>query len=72
MFLIMDFQKLKVERKEYNNKIIELISNFLDTHNDIRFNQLMYILNNTVDYFNEEPKITYKRFLNTLQNECNK
>lgn len=68
----MDFQKLKEERIEYNNKIIELISNFLNNHNDIRFNQLMYILNNTVDYFNEEPQITYKRFLDTLQNECEK
>jgi hypothetical protein len=33
----------------------------------MRFNQMMYIINETKDYFNEEPWDTYERLKKALQ-----
>lgn len=57
---------LKANRELYNNKILDLLSGFLKENPDIRFNQLMFILNGTSDHFNEEPEITFNRFSKKL------
>lgn len=57
------------DRIKYNSAIIKLIENYLSKYPDLRFNQLMYILNGTDDFFNEEPKQTYSRFYKKLNEE---
>lgn len=56
----MDFKKLKERRTEYNKLVVEKINKILE-NSDLRFNQLMYIINGTDDHFNEEPWVTLKR-----------
>lgn len=70
----MDSQiREKIEsRPEFNKKIIELLERVLvdgelTDCRALRFNQLMYILNGTEDFFNEEPTDTYRRFKKTLK-----
>ena len=62
----MDFNKLKENRKKYNQEIIDILSKELES-GDLRFNQLIYIINETNDYFNEEPHITLKRIKEKLK-----
>lgn len=57
----MDFKKLNEKRVLYNSMILNKLYDILDKNPDLRFNQLMYIINSTDDYFNEEPWATYKR-----------
>ncbi len=64
----MDYKKLKQDRKLYNNLIIEKLFKIL-IENDLRFNQLIYLINGTKDYFNEEPKETYKRICKLLNDK---
>lgn len=56
----MDFIKLKNKRKEYNERVINEIKTILEC-SDLRFNQLMFLINGTEDYFNEEPWKTLER-----------
>lgn len=49
------------QREKYNDKILYELTNILNENPTLRFNQIMFILNETNDYFNEEPKITYER-----------
>jgi hypothetical protein len=56
--------EIDLNRQIYNQKILDLITNLLSKHPYIRFNQLMYIINETNDYFNEEPWDTYERIKN--------
>lgn len=58
--------ELDLNRQIYNQKILDLITNFLSNNPYIRFNQLMYIINETNDYFNEEPWDTYERIKDKL------
>lgn len=58
--------ELDINRQIYNQKILDLITKYLSKHPYIRFNQLMYIINETNDYFNEEPWDTYERIKNKL------
>ena len=62
----MDFNKLKDNRKKYNQEIIDILSKELES-GDLRFNQLIYIINETNDYFNEEPQITLQRIKEKLK-----
>lgn len=59
--------ELDLYRQTYNQKILDYITEFLSRHPYIRFNQLMYIINGTADFFAEEPWETYKRIKNILQ-----
>lgn len=61
----MDFNKLKENRSINNKLILDILHNQLES-GDLRFNQLMYIINETNDYFNEEPHITLKRIKEKL------
>lgn len=54
------FNELFFKRRKYNNEILDRISLILNNTN-LRFNQLMYIINEQEDYFNEEPWETLKR-----------
>lgn len=58
--------ELDINRQIYNQKILDLITNYLSKYSCIRFNQLMYIINETNDYFNKEPWDTYERIKNKL------
>lgn len=62
----MDFNKLKENRSINNKLILDILYNQLES-GDLRFNQLMYIINETNDYFNEEPHITLKRIKEKLK-----
>ena len=62
----MDFNKLKENRKKYNQEIIDILSKELES-GDLRFNQLIYIINETNDYFNEEPQVTLQRIKEKLK-----
>ena len=53
-------KELLEKRQEYNQLIIDYI-NFKLNDSQIRFNQLMYIINETKDYFYEEPWETWER-----------
>ena len=57
----MDFKKLNEKRKLYNTLILNKLYDILDKNPDLRFNQIMYIVNGTDDHFNEEPWVTLKR-----------
>lgn len=61
----MDFNKLKENRSINNKLILDILHNQLES-GDLRFNQLIYIINETNDYFNEEPHITLKRIKEKL------
>lgn len=50
------------KRRQDNELILQLISEYLrGKGRELRFNQLMYILNGTEDYFHEEPAETLAR-----------
>lgn len=57
--------QLTSTRVEYNNKILKLLTKFLERYPDLRFNQvvagLCMVPEN--DCFYEEPEVTYKRML---------
>lgn len=51
------------KRHQDNELILQLLDEYLrGAGRELRFNQLMYILNGTEDYFNEEPAETLARF----------
>ena len=50
-----------IRRDDYNKRIIDYINKIIEKEPELRFNQIMFILNETNDYFNEEPWFTYKR-----------
>lgn len=56
------------QRQRYNEQVLQLLSEYLRGEGrELRFNQLMFILNQTQDYFYEEPEETLRRFRATLQ-----
>ena len=59
--------ELDFKRQLYNKKILDLITKFLSDHPYLRFNQLIYIINETNDYFNEEPQVTLQRIKEKLK-----
>lgn len=53
----------EAKRHHDNELILQLLGEYLrGDGRDLRFNQLMYILNSTEDYFHEEPAETLARF----------
>ena len=60
-------------RSFYNQKIIELLSEVIDDNPEIRFNQIIYMLNHDIqDIFSEEPDVTYNRLVNKIIESKNK
>ena len=57
----------EVRRAWEGKKCLELLSSFLDKHRYLRLEQLIYILDESKDYFNEEPEQTFKRWQNKLE-----
>lgn len=58
----MDFKKLKEERIRDNRKVAEKMVELCEKY-DLRFMQLIDILNRNEDFFNEEPHDTLKRLI---------
>lgn len=54
------------KRLDYNIRICELLKEFLMKNTNIRFNQIIEILNGGEDRFDEEPEVTFKRFTDVL------
>lgn len=52
-------------RTEYNNKILKLLTKYLERYPDLRFNQAVagLCMLPDSDCFYEEPDVTYKRML---------
>jgi hypothetical protein len=71
MSLNNNFKQLIRQRETYNEKILNELCKILNENPELRFNQIMYILNETNDYFNEEPKITYERLVNKFNKQKN-
>lgn len=56
----LDFDE---KRRHDNELIMQLLGAHLQSEGqELRFNQLMYILNSTEDYFHEEPAETLARY----------
>lgn len=60
--IVSNIKNIVSERNHDNHECLEFISNELKKNPDLRFNQLMYILNGTDDWFNEEPSKTLSRW----------
>lgn len=60
-----------IRRDDYNRRILDTISKILDKCPELRFNQIMYIINEQRDYFNEEPWITLDRINEKFKNTDN-
>ena len=57
----------EVRRNWEGKKCLELLSSYLDKHKDLRLEQLIYILDESKDYFYEEPEQTFKRWQNKIE-----
>ena len=57
----------EVRRNWEGKKCLELLSSYLDKHKDLRLEQIIYILDESKDYFHEEPEQTFKRWQNKLE-----
>lgn len=61
----LDFDE---KRRHDNEQILQLLDEYLQREGrELRFNQLMYMLNGTEDYFHEEPAETLARYRATLK-----
>lgn len=64
----MSDKDFDAKRHYYNELILQLLWEYLrEVGQELRFNQLMYILNDTEDYFYEEPEDTLLRFRDRLK-----
>jgi len=59
------------ERSYYNAKILHILKLIINKNPNMRFNQILWKLNieNGEDRFYEESRITYKKVINSLNNE---
>lgn len=61
-------QDFIAQSQQHNEQILQLLSEYLRGEGkELRFNQLMFILNQTQDYFYEESEETLRNFRATLQ-----
>lgn len=63
-----------MNRKEYNEKCLNLLSNLINQYPDMRLEQLIYCLDakeiiKNGDLFNEEPKKTFERWTESVLNK---
>lgn len=59
--------ELDLRRQTYNQKILDYIMGIVNRHPYMRFNQIMYLINGTTDFYAEEPWDTYERLKKILQ-----
>lgn len=59
--------ELDLCRQTYNQKILDHITGIVNRHPYMRFNQIMYLINGTTDFYGEEPWDTYERVKKILQ-----
>ena len=55
------------KRLSKNIEILNLLSEYLMKHPNIRFSQLMWCLDEGEDHFHEEPEVTLRRYKKWLQ-----
>lgn len=46
------------KRLDYNLRVLELLKTIFLSYPDLRFNQVIWSINNGEDCFNEEPEVT--------------
>lgn len=66
----MEYKDIIEKRYNDNIKILDILRNHIEKHKDIRFEQLLYILNlvpkKDEDLFYEEPNITLNKILKII------
>lgn len=55
------------KRLDYNLRILELLKTVFLSYPDLRFNQVIWSINNGEDCFNEEPEITLEKIKKYLK-----
>ena len=55
------------KRLDYNLRVLELLRTILLRYPDLRFNQVIWSINNGEDCFNEEPEITLEKIKKYLK-----
>lgn len=62
---------MNTDRTMYNQRIIELLLQFIKQYPDIRFEQMLEILEKGApkDTFYEEPQVTYERMAKNFQSQ---
>ena len=58
------------DRQKYNREILRTVSNFMELHPEMRFQQILWALNiieKDTDKFYEEPDITLKKLQRRLK-----
>lgn len=55
------------KRLDYNLKILELLRTVFLEYPDLRFNQVIWSINNGEDCFNEEPEVTLEKIKKYLK-----
>lgn len=59
----MEDNQLQKMRIEYNYKCACILSELIAIYPDLRINQIISILNGSIDRFYEEPNTTYERWV---------
>ena len=55
------------KRLDYNLRVLELLRTIFLSYPDLRFNQVIWSINNGEDCFNEEPEITLEKIKKYLK-----
>lgn len=55
------------KRLDYNLRVLELLKTVFLSYPDLRFNQVIWSINNGEDCFNEEPDITLEKIKKYLK-----
>lgn len=55
------------KRLDYNLRVLELLRTIFLRYPDLRFNQVIWSINNGEDCFNEEPEITLEKIKKYLK-----
>lgn len=68
----MEYKNIIQKRYNDNIKILDILRNHIENHKDIRFEQLLYILNiipkKDEDLYYEEPNITLNKIYKIINN----
>lgn len=55
------------KRLDYNLRVLELLKTVFLSYPDLRFNQVIWSINNGEDCFNEEPEVTLEKIKKYLK-----
>lgn len=55
------------KRLDYNLRVLELLKTVFLSYPDLRFNQVIWSVNNGEDCFNEEPEVTLEKIKKYLK-----